>query len=215
MGNLTTLFTEIFKSLVENGQLKILNYNNLLSDLKNREITAFGGQTQCIDSNFDRIIYYLNDQTNKSDGNFCKEIFKLLVGELRPIPQIELSKIISEDDIPVEKLINTINNDIKEKDKIERSIIKVAPLKSDISLDDLISILEEQEYVKDHKTFVISSIKYSESIEEFKERVVSYELNDELKLIPKVFLPIDKADTKAIFEDLINDDGASELNNVF
>ena len=36
-----------------------------------------------------------------------------------------------------------------------------------------------------------------------------------MKLIPKVFLPIDKADTKAIFEDLINDDGASELNNVF
>lgn len=215
MGNLTSLFTEIFKSLVNNDKLEILNYSKMLNLLKKHEITAYGGQTPCIDNNFDRIIKYLNETSRTNDGKECKEIFQLLIGELRPILINEISKTVYKDEDHVEKLVNTINNEIKENDKIERSIIKVAPLEGDKNIDDLVYLLTEQEYIKDHKTFNIPSIKFSEPIEKFKERIIFYDLNEDAELIPKVFLPINKEDTKAIFDDLIDNDGASELNKIF
>ena len=216
MGNLTSLFTEIFKSLVKNGQLEILDYSKLLYLLKKYEITAYGGQTPCIDKNYDRIIKYLNETSRTNDGENCKEIFKLIIGELRPIPKKEVCKTISIDKNRVPKLINVINNEIKDNDKIECPIIKVAPLSDDKNIDDLISCLKNQDYIdNEEKNFSISSIKFSEPLEEFKERIIFYELNDDAELIPRVFLPINEADTNALFDELIGIDGASELNNIF
>lgn len=216
MGNLTSLFTEIFKSLVMNDQIEILNYSNLLDQLKKHEITAYGGQTPCIDNNYGRIIKYLEESSLAGDKGSCKEIFKLIIGELRPNSLNHLSEIISKDNFVVKNLINNINEEIKENDKIESAIVKVAPLSETKSLDDLLKILSYEQYIKDNKTFYIPKIKFSEPVEDFKEKIIYYELDDKYELIPKVYLPIDKEDIKAFFEGLIDDDEeATRLSNIF
>ncbi|AXV39089.1 hypothetical protein [Methanobacterium sp. BAmetb5] len=206
MGNLTSLFTEIFKSLVVDDQIEILNYSNLIDQLKRHEITAYGGQTPCIDNNYDRVIKYLEESCSTQNQEICKEIFRLIIGELKPNSLNYISQIISEDNLSAQNLIKNINQEIKENDKIENAIIKVAPLSATNNLEDLLNKLSKEKYIKENKTFYIQKIKFSEPIEDFKERIISYELNEKNNLIPKVYLPIDKEDTKAFFEGLIEDD---------
>lgn len=216
MGNLTSLFTEIFKSLVINDQIEILNYSNLLEQLKKHEITAYGGQTPCIDNNYERIIKYLEDISSNEDRESCKEIFRLVIGELRPNSLNHLSETIQKDNSIVKKLIEKINEEIKVNDKIENAIIKVASLSDTKNLDDLLKKLSEDNYIKDNKTFYIPKIKFSEPIEDFKERIIYYQLDDNFSLVPQVYLPINKEDTKAFFEGIIEDDEeATNLSDIF
>lgn len=216
MGNLTSLFTEIFKSLVINDQIEILNYSNLLEQLKKHEITAYGGQTPCIDNNYDRIIKYLEDICSNEDQESCKEIFRLVIGELRPNSLNHLSETIQKDNSIVKKLIEKINEEIKVNDKIENAIINVASLSDTKNLDDLLKKLSEDNYIKDNKTFNIPKIKFSEPIEDFKERIIYYQLDDNFSLVPQVYLPINKEDTKAFFEGIIEDDEeATNLSDIF
>ncbi|NYB52414.1 MAG: hypothetical protein HVN35_07655 [Methanobacteriaceae archaeon] len=216
MGNLTSLFTEIFKSLVVNDQIEILNYSNLLEQLKKHEITAYGGQAPCIDNNYERIIKYLEDICSNEDRENCKEIFRLIIGELRPHSLNNISEIIHRDNSIVKKLIDKINDEIKLNDKIENAFITVASLSDNKNLEDVLKKLTEYNYIKNNKTFYIHKIKFSEPIEEFKERIIHYDLDDNYNLVPQVYLPINKEDTKAFFEGLIEDDEeATTLSSIF
>lgn len=154
MGNLTSLFTEIFKSLVINDQIEILNYSNLLEQLKKHEITAYGGQTPCIDNNYERIIKYLEDISSNEDRESCKEIFRLVIGELRPNSLNHLSETIQKDNSIVKKLIEKINEEIKVNDKIENAIIKVASLSDTKNLDDLLKNYQKITTLKIIKHFI-------------------------------------------------------------
>ena len=215
MGNLTSLFSNLFISLRGENKLNVLNPRNLIEFLKTTEISVFGGQTPGLDkTNYENILDYLNEQTINEDSNGCVNLFKLFIGELRPFGLEELSNFISEDEISVMRYIHLINKNLKNNDKIERSIIKMAPLNDDKTYKDIESVLKQYHYIRNTNIGEIF-VPFSEIMEDFKERITFYELNSENELLPKIFLPVNTEDIKAFSNNEITNDVAEELKKVF
>ena len=215
MGNLTSLFSNLFISLRDEDILNVLNHENLVDFLKTTEISVFGGQTPGLDkTNYDNIIDYLNEQTIEEDSDGCISLFNLFIGELRPFGIEELSNFISEDEISVSRYIHLINSNIKNNDKIERSLIKMAPLKDNKTYKDIESVLKEYHYIRNSNNGEIF-VPFSEILEDFKERITFYNLNSENELLPKIFLPVNEEDIKAFSNYEITNDVAEELKKVF
>lgn len=210
LGNLTSLFVKLFISLKNGTDLNILDNENLINFLKNSEISVFGGQTPCLDvTNYNNIIEYL-DENDKT----CTKLFKLFIGELRPINLKELSNFTSKENISPDNYIDLINSEIRAKDKIEHPIIKMAPLVTGKTYKDIESCLRECNYIKSIDNNELFE-PYSETMSEFKERISFYELNNKNEVVQKIFLPVNEEDIKSFSDNEVDSDTAQKLKNAF
>lgn len=214
LGNLTSLFVNIFNSLRENEHLEVLDYEHLLQFLKKEHIFVYGGQTRCIEQEiFDRVIKDLQDQKSVEMGNLCTELFKLFIGELQPFSINDLERRIGKNKKQIQNAINIINENIRSKEKIDKTIIKMAPVKEGKNLDDVLKLFEEyteMDRIKNKKIIRIES--HTELLEEFEDRITYHFLEGE-KIIKKIFLPLDEADISIFFEKEISHEKAIELRN--
>lgn len=215
IGNIVTLYTKLFNSLKKDDKLEILNYKNLLRFLKREKIFVFGAEAPCIEKDkYYKIMECLGDQRIKELGELIKELFKLFVGEFRPFKLNELVERTGKDKDTILRSINLLNEDLKREEKIEKSVIKVAPLKDDVSIEDVFDVLKyyiRTDEVTNKDMIIIGN--YSESITDFEDRITFFEIDENGELIPQVVLPVDEIDIKLFFKNEISDDKAVELRN--
>jgi len=203
LGNLTSLFSNLFSYLRDDEFIEVLNYENLIKFLENSQISVYNAQTPCIDkNNYNSILDYLEDQIIAENGNICKKIFKQLIGELRPFGDEELENILSIND-PVSNYIDMINKDVNSNEGIT-AIIKVSSLKDGKTFNDLKKALKKYNYINTEGNRIqIDNINYSEDLEEFKEKITFYELNNKKDVVPKIYLPYEEKDIKVFFKNEI------------
>ena len=214
LGVLTSLFTNVLNSVRENDYLQVLDYDPLLSFLEKEQIFVYGGQTQCIErAAYFRILKLLKDQRDKNFGELCGSLFELTVGELKPFNIDELISRTGQSKRQIQSAINTINENIKSKEKIEKAIIKLAPLRGNKNLEDILEFFDEYieiDRIKDEKVIRIEG--YSEYLSEFIDKIMFYYLDDG-DVISRIFLPINDSDIKALFNEQISQEKAIELQN--
>lgn len=215
LGNIITLYTKLFNSLKKDNKLEIVDYKNLLRFLEREKVFVFGAEAPCIEKDrYYRIIEYLSDQQTQELGKLTKELFKLFIGEFKPFKLDELVEITGKDENTIQKSINLLNEDLKRKDKIERSIINVAPLKDNRSAEDIFDILKyyiKTDEVTDKDMIIIEN--YSESVNDFEDRITFFEIGKNGELIQQIVLPVDEIDIKVFFKGKITDNKAMELRN--
>ena len=98
--------------------------------------------------------------------------------------------------------ISAINLDFYNNLKNDKGIINLSPLKEDKSFEDVRKSLNR--YIKvDNKSkkplLIIDD--FTEDLEEFRDRITFFELNDQHEIISRIFLPSDKEDIKMFFND--------------
>lgn len=196
LGIITSIFTDLFNSLRKEDEIEILNHRNLINFLKNKEINVFGANTPCIDNeNYDKITKNLKEQSTDSLGDLCLEVFNLLLGEYKPFKLDEISSRTSSSRSDILTALEIINKTIYEQEKIEKSVIKLSPVKKEINFEGLESELkEEYNYIKstdNKKNFVIPFTDYEEPLSTFKDRITFYEFEKEKNsLSPSMYLPV-------------------------
>lgn len=217
LGNIIKLYTGLFNVLGKNEELEVLNYKNLLEFLESNKVYVYGAQTPCIEKEvYYKILKYLDDQQTKEMGNLCKKLFKILIGDLKPFNIDELVSLTESDESSIYRSIGLINENIKHKEKLERSIIKVVPLKEGKTIEDVFEVLNyyistDEKINKD----IIKIFNFIESVDEFEDRITFFEKNEKGNLDSRIFLPYDEADIKAFFREEINNDKAMEIRNLF
>ncbi|HEC88412.1 MAG TPA: hypothetical protein ENI52_03755 [Thermoplasmata archaeon] len=214
LGNLVSLYTNALNSVRENDYLEILDYKHILSFLEKEQIFIYGGQTRCIEQDtYFGIIKYLKDQKTRDLGNLYVMIFKLLIGELKPFSVEEIEKRTRKNKKEIQSAINIINQNVQSIRKIDRTIIKVAPLKEDKNLDDVLDFFEEYieiDKIKNEKMIRIEN--HSEYVYEFKDRITQYKWENG-NVVEKIFLPIDELDIRIFFDGEITHEKSIELRN--
>ena len=196
LGIITSLFTDLFNSLRKDDEIEILNHRNLISFLKHKEINVFGANTPCIDNeNYDKITKNLKEQSTDSLGDLCLEVFNLLLGEYKPFKLDEISLRTSSSRSDILTALEIINKTIYEQEKIEKSVIKLSPVKKEIDFEGLeYELKEEYNYIKsadNKKNFVIPFTDYEEPLSTFKDRITFYEFEKEKNsLSSSMYLPV-------------------------
>lgn len=214
IGNLLKLYIQLFNHLTKNGKLEVLDYENLINFFEYTTVYVYGAQTDCIENEtYYKIIKDL--QEHKTLGDISVKLFKLLIADLKPFNMDMLIEFTKEDDISIIQSINKINEDIRSKQKIDKTIIRLVTLKVDKTIEDVKNILKNYTFTdKKIKKDVINIGNYNETLEEFSDRITFFEdINGSFK--SKIFLPKDVDDIKVFFSEQINIDQARTLESLF
>lgn len=218
--NLRKLFISLFSSLELDGELEVLNYQILLEFLKTKKISVYGAETNCIEiHNYDRIIENLEEQPREEEGILASNLFKLFIANYSPMDINFLSNRLNVDSNSILKTITLINDHIRDKDTIERAIIKLSPLKSEYRFEDIRNVLQDdiefnEIFEKDELVFGLK-IPYREFIDEFRDRITFQELNESKELCSRIYLPTDEIDIRMFFKDEILPEVAYEIKMKF
>lgn len=212
-GIMVSLFTRMFNDAKsQEGNLRVINYEEFLNFMGRQEISVYGGKTNCIEQEiYYRMLKTLKNQKRESLGQNTSELFKLFLGEFRPFSLEKLMRRFDIDDNEVYRAISQINQDLKRTENIDRSILHISSLEDDKKFQDVLDAFEE--YIeKDRDTKILRIENYTESIDEFRDKITHYVLKNG-KISEEIFLPIDKNSTRSFFEG-ISDDKAVELKNM-
>lgn len=214
IGNLLKLYIQLFNHLEKNGKLEVLNYNNLINFFEYTTVYVYGAQTDCIENEtYYRIIKDL--QEHKTLGDISVKLFKLLIADLKPFDMEMLSEFTNKDENSIIQAINKINEDVRNKQKIDKTIIRLVPLKVDKTIEDVINVLKNYTLTdKKIKKDVISIGNYNETLEEFSDRITYFDGIDE-DFKSKIFLPKDVDDIRIFFSEQINNDQSRTLEALF
>jgi len=214
LGVLTNLLTGVLNRARKDEHLEVLNFENMLSFLESEQIFVFGGQTPCIEiETYSKILKLLKDQKNKEIGERTEKIFKLLIGELKPFSIDELEKRTNSRKQYIQQSINIINDQIRTKEKIEKTILKVALLKEDKTFDDVLKAFDEYIYKDQERNEKRVEIEnYSELLEDFEDKITHY-FFDGQDIKSQIFLPYEDIDIRVFFEG-ISQDKAREISNM-
>lgn len=214
LGVLTNLLTGALNRARKDGHLEVLNFENLLSFLESEQIFVFGGQTPCIENEtYSKVLKTLKDQKNREIGERTEKIFKIVVGELKPFSVDELEKRTKSTRKYVQQSISIINDQIRAKEKIEKTILKVAPLKEGKTFDDVLQVFDEyisKDRERNEKRMDIEN--YSELLEDFEDKITHYFL-DGRDIKSQIFLPYEDTDVRVFFGG-ISQDKAREIRNM-
>jgi len=212
-GNMVSLFTRLMNSAkVDRHYMKVIDYEHFLKFLEKQQVFVYGGTSPCLEQEtFLRMLKTVEDQKTRSLGKKCGTVLKMLTGELRPFSTFELSTRIDSSERDVKRFIAIVNGDLKTREKIDRAVLKLAPLKSDKSLADVKSTFKEYITMEREKKW-IKIDNYSESLEDFKDRITYFDIRDG-KTVAKIYLPADNYSVSSFFEG-ISPDKAVELANV-
>lgn len=196
LGVLTSLFTDIFINLPcgdENDKIEVLNYQNLITFLKSTKINVFGAQTPCIETdNYNKISKNLKEQSTSKLGETSLNIFNLLLGNLKPFKIDEICEKVEAEEFEVNDAISVINKELSDKEKIENSIIKLYPLKSKLTVNDLENELMKTGYIRpseEKKLFYVPRSGYEEPFEKFIDRITFFNISNDNQLVSSIYLP--------------------------
>ena len=214
IGNLLKLFIQLFNKLGKSNELEVLNYSNLINFFEYQTVYVYGAQTDCLENEtYYRILKDLRE--HKLLGGISEKLFKLLIADQKPFDINMLKEFGNEDESTILQAINRINDDIRSKEKIDKTIIRIVPLKNDKSFYDLKNLLKNFIFTeKKIKKDVISIGNYIETLEEFRDRLTYFvDINNGFK--SQIFLPKDVEDIKVFFSEQINNDQARTLESLF
>lgn len=220
IGNLHKLFTNLFNFLENNGELEVLNYQNLIEFLKRNKVFVYGAQSDCIEEeNYNRIIGYLKEHSNEELGNVSAELFKLFLADYRPLNLKFLSKKLNKDENFILRTITTINETISDEEKIKRPILILSKLSSDKTIEDIKKVFEsdiEHNEASDKYEIVLGQkTPYREFLDDFIDRITFLNLNSANTLSSEIYLPIETKYTKMFFRGEISSNLAEELSTKF
>ncbi|MEM2129043.1 MAG: hypothetical protein QXZ70_00440 [Candidatus Bathyarchaeia archaeon] len=212
-GNMVSLFTRLMNSAaLDKDNMKVIDYEHFLNFLEKQQIFVYGGASPCLEQEtFHRIIKTLEDQKIKALGKNCTTLLKLLTGELKPFSTHEFNNRMHWSEKDVKNFTNIINTDLKDRENIERTIVKLAPLKKDRSFEDVIQAFKEYVTTEKEKKWIRIE-NYSESLEDFKDRITFLDFEDG-EVTTKIFLPSERFSISSFFEG-VSHDTAVELANV-
>jgi hypothetical protein len=213
-GNMVSLFTRMLNSARERNKpsiMSIINYDNLLHFLENEHIFVYGGETPCIEKEtYSRILKILGEEGH-IEAPQLRELFRVLIADLRPFSARELSRILGITETQAKNMVNIINNELRSRERIEKAILKVSRLKKEKSITDVSNAFKEYiESERDRKLIKIDN--YSESVDEFDDRLTFFELDDN-GISSTMFLPPDPTSV-AFFFDGISRDKSIEIGNM-
>lgn len=210
LGNMVSLFTRLMNSaMIDQQHIKKIDGEHLLKFLEKERISVYGGTTPCLETEtFFRFLKIAGEQKVKETGEQCVSLLKTMVGELKPFSTKEIEQKIRRSD--VRNIINIVNDNLRNREGIERAILKVSPLKEGKSFREVQEAFKE--YItmeKDKKHIKIDN--YSESLEDFEDRITYFSF-DGNKINSEIFLPSEKHSIMSFFEG-ISYDRAVELEN--
>ncbi|MEM3580018.1 MAG: hypothetical protein QXU11_07525 [Thermoproteota archaeon] len=210
-GNLVSLFVRLMSSAkLGDEQIRIIDNEHLLTFLGNEEVFVYGGTTACLDTNaLFRILKVVEEQRVKEIGEKCVSLLKIFLGELKPFSIAELETRIGSREI--KNIINIINESLKIKEKMERAILKLSPLREGKTFNDIMQAFNEYIIVEKDKKFLrIDS--YHEGLEEFEDRITYFTLEKD-KIAPRIYLPSERYSLMSFLEG-ITLDKAIEIENL-
>jgi hypothetical protein len=197
-GNIVSIYTKLMNNAkIDDEKMHVIDYERLLKFLSREQVFVYGGSTPCLESEnlhrFGRIL--LEEQRDKTVGELCSSLLKLLLGELQPFSIMELQRRLKYSRI--HDLISIINNTLSRKEKIPRAILKLYPLREDKREEDILQAFKDFIItVKDERHIKIGN--YQEPIGRFLERVYYQSLGDDKKSI--AYLPADEDSVRFFFE---------------
>ena len=196
LGVLTSLFTDILINIpcdLDTDKIQVLDYLNLINYFKNTKINVFGAQTPCIETdNYEKITKNLKEQSTVKLGETCNNVFNLLLGNLKPFEMEEICEKFDINKIDVTEAISVINQELNDIEKIDNSIIKLSPLKNELTTDELEHKLEKRGYIRssdEKKVFFVPRSGYEEPLETFIDRITFVHLDKDNRLYSSVYLP--------------------------
>jgi hypothetical protein len=175
LGNMVSLFTRLMNSAaLEENNVKIIDYEHFLNFLEKQQIFVYGGASPCLEQEtFLRMKKTVEDQKTKDLGENCATLLKLLTGELKPFSTLEFSNRMHWSEKDAKNFINIVNTDLKDRENIERAVVKLAPLKKDRSFEDVIQAFKEYVTTEKGKKWIRIE-NYAESLEDFKDRITFF-----------------------------------------
>lgn len=210
-GNMVSLFTRLFSSAKHNNNIEIVNEDVFLRFLRGEKIFIYGGSAPCLESEvFDRIIRTLSEQRTKELGEACAKVLKKIVSNVIPWSENQLKAHVRS--YNVSNIVGMIINELKNREKIEKAIIKVAPLRKDKTLDDVKAAFGE--FIKTSRNEKYIKIDNFEcSFKEFVDMITFFDFDQNREMITKIFLPTDRNNLLHFFEG-INEERSIELENM-
>ena len=136
---LIQLYVSLMTDASLNGKMKIIDYNDVLDTFRGKEITIYGGPTECIDNGLLQKIE--NDLKKRSDE--CLKLFRLLAGELRPFSTDEIKNRLRLNS-DVHSLVEIINQEIQ-KIGVSEGIVRLCPIKKKCAVKNIINKLKPTE----------------------------------------------------------------------
>lgn len=212
-GIMVSLFTRLMNSAkADKHHVKIIDYEHFLEFLEKQQVFVYGGASPCLErETFLRMLKTIEDQKTTDLGKKCGALLKLLTGELRSFSTFELCTRMGWYEKDVKRYINIINTDLKNRENIERCVLKLATLKKGKSLADVKEAFKEYITMEREKKW-IKVDNYSESIDDFEDRITYFDI-EEGKIVAKIYLPSDNYSVSSFFEG-VDPDTAVELANV-
>lgn len=209
-GNIVSLFTRLMNSAkADRHYIKVIDYEHFLKFLEKQQVFVYGGTSPCLEQEtFLRMLKTVEDQKTSYLGKACGKVLKILTGELRPFLTFGLSKRIDCSEKEVKRFIAIINGDLKAREKIDRAVLKLGPLKNNKSLADVKNAFNEYITMEREKKWIRID-NYSESLEDFEDRITYFDII-EGKIVAKIYLPPDNYSVSSFFEG-ISPDKAVEL----
>ncbi|MCS7123022.1 MAG: hypothetical protein RMJ17_00370, partial [Candidatus Aenigmarchaeota archaeon] len=213
VSKLTRLMNRAKNEVPEIDKMKIIDYELFIDFFRGENIFVYGGSSQCIDNeNYSKILSIVRDQKTSILGEYCTKTLNLLIGEYKPFSQDEIGERIKPN-YKVPDIINIINNTLQRKLGILRSILTVAKLKEEYSLEEVKNKLSEF-ITKERDTEILKIDNYVEKIEEVIDRMVFYNISQNNELNQEIYLPVDEDSILSFFEG-ITEDRATEIKNKF
>lgn len=221
LGNMVSKLSRIISRSLSDGRkihpgseiMRVIDYELTLDFFANEIIAVYGGSTKCIDAEFYRnILKIVSDQKDSELGKDCEVVLKLLVGEYKPFSQEEIVKR-AKIKKNIQTIIDTINNDIKNRFGIQKGILCVSKVKENTTKEDLRKIMGDF-ITKEGEEEYIKIDNYSEKFEEFLDRITFAEIDKSGEIHDEMYLPVDSDDIKEFFEG-ISEIRAKELRYKF
>ncbi len=194
-GNMVSLYTKLMNNAkIDEEKMNVIDYERLLKFLSREQIFVYGGNTPCLEyENLNRFIRILSERNDKTLGELCSSLLKLLLGELKPFSLTELQHRLKYQRI--HNLISIINNILNRAENIPRAIIKLYRLREDKGEEDILNAFKNFIIsIKDEQHIKIDN--YLEPIKKFKERIYYPEDNGKYT----AYLPADEDNVRSFFE---------------
>ncbi len=211
-GSMVALFTRALASAkTEHDKMNVIDSPHFLRFLEKEKVFVYGGQSPCLEAeSLRRLMSVLEDQRNAVAAKRCSLLFKTLAGELGPFSIGELEKRI--EDKQVKNYASIVNNELKNKEGLERTIIKVAPPRQDKQLSDVMEAIKGFIVIENDRKYLTIDA-YAEPLELFQDRITFFEFETS-GIKQKLFLPSDRASIQTFFEG-VSYERAIEIENLF
>jgi len=211
-GNIVSLFTRLMNSARINEKfIKVIDSEHFLKFLEKEYIFVYGGSTACLETEtFHRFLKIVEDQRIRDIGKKCSLLLKIIVGEFKPFSVEELEERVKYKNI--KNLIAIINDNLKRREGIERTILKVSPLRQDKTFRDIEIAFKDFIITTERGDKYIKIDNYSERLDTFEDRISYFTYKDD-NIVRKIYLPSERRSIMSFFEG-ITFDRAVEIERI-